>query len=177
MPLFAAATAALWLLDRPGRPPRWKLASLCGVTAAGLGLLLSQPFGWLWFRQHPFDAHPTETLLLVSPSNEPSFPSDHAVAAFAIAFAVACFGRRIGALFLAGATMVALARVFVGLHYPGDIAGGALLGLISAGVVLPLTQRPLRPIIALASRLTDPLALQIWRAFDWAAARRHSPRP
>ena len=73
--------------------------------------------------------------------------------------------------------MVALARVFVGLHYPGDIAGGALLGLISAALVVLLAERPLRPIIALASRLTDPLALQIWRAFDLAAARRHSPRP
>ena len=62
-------------------------------------------------------------------------------------------------------------------HYPGDIAGGALLGLISAALVVLLAERPLRPIIALASRLTDPLALQIWRAFDWAAARRHSPRP
>ena len=177
MPLFAAATAVLWFFDRPGSLPRWKLASLCGVTAAGLGLLLSQPIGWLWFRQRPFDAHPTETLLLLSPSNEPSFPSDHAVAAFAIAFAVAFFGRRMAALFLAGATMVALARVFVGLHYPGDIAGGALLGLVSAALVVLLAERPLRPIIALASRLTDPVALQIWRAFDWAAARRHSPRP
>ncbi len=38
-------------------------------------------------RKHPFQAHPSQTLLLASPSQEPSFPSDHAVAAFAIAIA------------------------------------------------------------------------------------------
>jgi membrane-associated phospholipid phosphatase len=39
---------------------------------------------------------PTETVLLVPGSSEPSFPSDHATAAFAIAFSVLLVGRRLG---------------------------------------------------------------------------------
>ncbi len=176
VPLFAAAAFGLWFLDRPGPPAKWRLACLSGLAAAGLGLLLAQPIGWVWFRERPYDAHPGETLLLVPASNEPSFPSDHAVAAFAIAFAVAMFGRRMGALFLAGATMVALARVFVGLHYPGDIAGGMLIGLAAAVVVRAVPRRMLLPLVRVVSRFTDPVATMLWRAFDRAAARLYPRR-
>ena len=176
VPLFAVALAALWFLDRPGRPPRWKLACLAGATAAGLGLLVSQPIGWLWFRERPFAAHPDATLLLAAPSPDPSFPSDHAVAAFGIAFAVAFCGRRMGALFLAGATLVALSRVFVGLHYPGDIAAGMLLGLACAFGVMRFGRRPLLVIVAFLSRLTDPLMSSAWDARDRVVARRRAVR-
>src|SRR4029079_11869578 len=117
---------------------RWKIAALAGMTAAGLGLVMSQVITQFWQRPRPFVAHPHETILLVAPSAEPSFPSDHAVAAFAIAFAVAFVGRRMGAAFLAGATLIAVSRVIAGLHYPGDILGGAAIGLVSAAIVFSL---------------------------------------
>jgi undecaprenyl-diphosphatase len=176
VPVVLVAVIGLWFLDRPDRPPRWRLAALSGVTAAGLGLLLAQPIGWVWFRERPFAAHPADTILLVPPSNEPSFPSDHAVAAFAIAFAVAFAGRRMGALFLAGATMIALARVVVGLHYPGDVAAGALLGLVSAVIVVKIARRPLLAIVSAASRATDPVARPLWQAYHRQLARRRSAR-
>jgi hypothetical protein len=78
--------------------------------------------------------HGSETFFVLPPS----FPSDHAVAAFAIAFVVAVIGRRMGALFLAGASVLALARVVAGIHYPGDVLGGAVIGLVSALLVLRL---------------------------------------
>jgi len=108
-------------------------------------------------RKHPFQAHPSQTLLLASPSQGPSFPSDHAVAAFAIAFSVALVrGRRAGVFFLAAASVV-ITRVFVGLHYPGDIAGGALIGLIAALAVFSPGPNRWSPVVATLSRLTDPL--------------------
>ncbi len=126
----------------------------------------------LWQRPRPFVAHPHETILLVAPSKEPSFPSDHAVAAFAIAFTVAFVGRRMGALFLAGASLVALARVVAGLHYPGDVVGGAAIGLVSALVVFWAASDRLPPVVRVLSRLTDPLASPAWRALDRAKERR-----
>ena len=103
-------------------------------------------------------------MLLVSPSHEPSFPSDHAVAAFAIAFTVALVGgKRVGALFLAGASLVGITRVFVGLHYPGDIAGGALVGLVAALIVFFVGRGHWTRLVALLSRLTDPLVEPVWR--------------
>lgn len=134
---------------------------------------MSQVITHLWARERPFVAHPRDTLLLTPPSPEASFPSDHTVAAFAIAFSVAFVGgRRAGAFFLAGASVVALTRVFVGLHYPGDIAGGALIGLGSALVVFFTTRGRWIPIVRALSRLTDPIAVPVWRARDAFQARR-----
>jgi undecaprenyl-diphosphatase len=167
VPLFALATASLWFWDRPGPWYRWKIACVSGLVSAGFGLLLSQAISHLWLRERPFVAHPSETVLLARPSYEPSFPSDHAVAAFAIAFSVALIGgRRVGALFLAGASLVALTRVFVGLHYPGDVAGGALVGLVAAVIVFFAGGGRWSPIVALVSAITDPLVTPAWRAFD-----------
>lgn len=176
VPFVLLAVAGLWFLDRPGSEARWRLGALAGVTAAGLGLLLAQLIGWVWFRERPYVAHPNETLLLAPPSPDPSFPSDHAVAAFAIAFAVACAGRRMGAVFLALATMVALSRVYVGLHYPGDVAAGALLGLVAAAVVVRFARRPMLAVITIVSRLTDPFARPLWHGYDRLVARWQSAR-
>jgi undecaprenyl-diphosphatase len=142
------------------------------MTAAAVGLLISQVITHFWQRPRPFVAHPHETILLVAPSNEPSFPSDHAVAAFAIAFVVAVIGRRMGALFLAGASVLALARVVAGIHYPGDVLGGAVIGLVSALLVLRLGSGYFPGLIRLLSRISDPLVTPGWRALDRAKARR-----
>ena len=172
VPLFATATIGLWFLDRPGPWYRWKIAALAGMTAAGLGLVISQAITQFWQRPRPFVAHPHDTLLLVAPSSEPSFPSDHAVAAFAVAFAVAFVGRRMGAAFLAAATLIAVTRVIAGLHYPGDILGGAAIGLLSAALVYWLAGGYLAPVVRAVSKVTDPLVAPAWRAFDRAKDRR-----
>jgi undecaprenyl-diphosphatase len=173
VPLFALATVSLWFFDRPGPWYRWKVACISGLASAGLGLLLSQAITHVWVRERPFVSHPTQTLLLAPPSSEPSFPSDHAVAAFAIAFSVALVGgRRVGALFLAGASLVAITRVLVGLHYPGDIAAGALIGLLSAFVVFFVGGDRWSRVVALLSAVTDPLVAPAWRAFDAHKRRR-----
>jgi undecaprenyl-diphosphatase len=175
VPVFAVATFALWFLDRPGHWYRWKIACLSGLTAAGLGLLVGQVVSHLWVRDRPFVAHPSQTLLLVAPSHEPSFPSDHAIAAFAIAVSVALVGGRLaGSLFLTAATVVAISRVFVGLHYPGDVLGGAVIGAASAIVVFFLAGGRWAPIAGLASRVTDPLVAPTWKALDGYKARRRA---
>jgi undecaprenyl-diphosphatase len=142
------------------------------MAAAGLGLFMSQVISHFWQRPRPFMAHPHETILLVAQSHEPSFPSDHAVAAFAIAFAVAFVGRRMGAFFLAGATLIAVTRVIAGLHYPGDVLGGAAIGLVAAAIVMRVGGDYLTPVVRVLSRITDPIAAPAWRALDRAKDRR-----
>jgi undecaprenyl-diphosphatase len=174
-PLFALAALGVWLLDQPRARYRWKIACLSGLVSAGLGLLLSQVVSHLWDRPRPFIAHPAQTLLLAPPSHEPSFPSDHAVAAFAIAFSVLfVMGRRAGVVFLAGAVAVSVTRIFVGLHYPGDVAGGALVGMVAAGVVFYAGRGRWEVLVGPLSRVSDPLVAPAWRAAEGFAARRRA---
>ena len=69
---------------------------------------------------------------------ERSFPSTHAVAAFALAFVLARRFPRFKSVFYAGAALVALSRILLRKHYPSDVLTGAALGLATgaAGVLL-----------------------------------------
>ena len=170
VPLFALAVCALWFFARPGGSARLKNAAASALLAAGLGMLINQAIGQLWFRERPFAAHPHDTLLLTHRSADPSFPSDHATAAFAIAFAVFFFSRRLGSVFLAAATAIGVSRVLLGLHYPGDIAAGALIGLVSALLVTTLGRPYVETGVRWLSRLSDPVVAGATRRI--AAARR-----
>jgi undecaprenyl-diphosphatase len=106
-----------------------------GVAVAGFSALLAfgiaHVIGSLWDRPRPYEAHPGAHLFL-SVSPDPSFPSDHATAAFALAVAVFLYHRRAGWLMLGMAALLSVARVACGTHYPSDVIGGALLGTLAA---------------------------------------------
>ena len=63
-----------------------------------------------------------------------SFPSGHAVTAFAMATAIAFIAPRLGWPLLIVACAVGLSRVAIGSHYPSDVVAGAALGVASAVV-------------------------------------------
>jgi undecaprenyl-diphosphatase len=73
-----------------------------------------------------------------------SFPSDHATAAFGVALAVAAFlSLGWGVVLFVVALAIGFARIYDGIHYPLDIAGGLLAAVIGVGVVL-LVERGIR---------------------------------
>jgi undecaprenyl-diphosphatase len=75
-----------------------------------------------------------------------SFPSGHVIFFFALATAVYRYDRRLGRWFFAGATLMGLARVAGGIHWPGDVIGGALLGMLIGWCTIqwvPAFRRPL----------------------------------
>jgi undecaprenyl-diphosphatase len=85
-------------------------------------------------RVRPY-AYPEVAHQLIAGLSDPSFPSGHAAVSFAIAGAVWYRSPFLGVLFFIGAVLVAIGRVYVGVHYPADVVGGALLGVVSAVVV------------------------------------------
>jgi len=170
VPLFALAVCALWFFARPGGSPRLKIATASALASAGLGLLVNQAIATFWFRERPFAAHPGGTVLLAHRSTDPSFPSDHATAAFAIAFAVLFFSRPLGAVFLVAATAIGASRVLLGLHYPSDVAAGAVIGLAAAILVTTLGRPYVETVVRWLSRLSDPVVDRTTRRI--AAARR-----
>ncbi len=65
-----------------------------------------------------------------------TFPSGHTQTAFSAAVLIILMFRRHAAWWIAWAAMVALSRVYLGVHFPLDITAGAIIGsLISAAVV------------------------------------------
>lgn len=74
--------------------------------------------------------------LLVACGKSYSFPSSHAATSFAIASIIGHLYRRgaIPAFLLA--TLVAFSRIHVGVHYPSDVLGGAVLGGVTGGGIL-----------------------------------------
>ena len=162
VPLYALATVGLWFLARPYGPVRWKLASASAVVAAGVALLANQAISHLWERPRPFTAHAALTHVLGARTTDPSFPSDHAAAAFAIAFAVLAFSRRAGAVFLAVAALVGLSRIALGMHYPSDVLAGLLVGLAAAALVTRAGRPWIDRLVMLVSRVSDPLLRPVW---------------
>ncbi len=63
-----------------------------------------------------------------------SFPSGHAASAFAFAEGVSAAAPALGAPIRLAAVAVGYSRVHVGVHYPGDVVAGALIG-ITAGEI------------------------------------------
>jgi len=170
VPLYALATVALWFASRPPGSSRWRLASVSALVAAAVALVANQAIAHVWDRPRPFASHEAATYLLSAPSPDPSFPSDHAAAAFAIAFCVLAFSRWAGLGFLAAATLIGLTRIALGLHYPSDVLAGMLVGWTAAQLVVHLGRPLIERVAEIVGRLTDPFVAPAWRrAAGWAS--------
>ena len=121
VPLLVLAVAAQWWRRTDRRHTRHVLVA-AGLSFL-LGLALNQLILLFVHRVRPYDGGITQ--LLIEPSRDYSFPSDHATAAFAIAAAFLLHGmRRSGLGFLAAAVLVTVSRVYVGTHYASDVWAG-----------------------------------------------------
>jgi membrane-associated phospholipid phosphatase len=72
-----------------------------------------------------------------------SFPSGHSAAAFAFATGVAHVSHLAAVPLYGMGTVVAYSRVHTGVHYPGDVIAGSLLGVVLAQATANLTDRML----------------------------------
>jgi undecaprenyl-diphosphatase len=158
--LFGVLAVGLWLLSPPG-DTRWKRACTGGLSAAALGLLVNQVISHAWARPRPYEAHHSIVPLL-TPSTDPSFPSDHATAALAIAFGVFFVSRRAGWFFLAFAGLVSASRVLAGMHHPTDVLASLVVAVAAGFLTARLAMGPvLVPLIRLVSRVTDPVLARV----------------
>lgn len=107
----------------------WPMVVQVAGAAVLSRLVIANVIRLLWRQPRPFVEH--DVNLLLSPSSSSSFPSGHASLYFALAAVVYLHHRRAGIAFLAASFVMGLARVFSGVHWPSDIASGALVGILS----------------------------------------------
>lgn len=107
----------------------WRMAVTAIVAAIFSRLVLVEFIRIFIGRSRPFLQDYTHILL--THSSLASFPSGHASVFFAVSAAVFFFNRGAGIVFFSASCIMGLARIFVGLHWPGDILTGMLLGIFS----------------------------------------------
>src|SRR5262245_2400273 len=150
-PLIAALGA---VFDRPWRRllPWAGAAAASAVAAAGLAvMLLKEPFD----RARPPLADSSIDAVGVLPSSA-SFPSGHAATAFAAAVAVGIVHPKLRRPLLSLAALVAVSRVYLGVHFLSDVLVGSLLGA-AIGAVAGTVVRAVAPAPTAPLPSPDPL--------------------
>ena len=126
--LWFAIAAALFAFG--GR--RGRRAAVTGAVAVGLNsLIVNQPLKRVGRRHRPDRARGEDAFVErhVNMPTSTSFPSGHSASAFAFAQAVSAWYPGAGFPLRALATTVAYSRVHSGVHYPGDVLAGSLIGM------------------------------------------------
>jgi len=115
-----------------GKDKNRKMVLVTSISLA-VSLTISKVIGHLWYQSRPFVDH--DVTQLIAHTASASFPSNHATIAFVTAFSIWLFRKNEGLLWLVLAAGIAFSRVWVGVHYPLDILGGMVLGIVSALVI------------------------------------------
>ncbi len=93
-------------------------------------------------RTRPYDINTAISLLVRKPSDY-SFPSGHTAASFAAVTALFFAKEKYWYLTLVLAILIALSRMYLYVHYPTDILGGVLVGIICGITAYLLTRKKL----------------------------------
>jgi undecaprenyl-diphosphatase len=119
----------LWVGKRSMRQPLI-IAFIAFVVAA----LIAKLAGLLFSHMQPFVELP-DVFQLIDKKVGNAFPSDHTAAAFAVCVTLFLGSKsKWRALYIVLATMMGIARIWVGVHYPVDVIVGAFIGTLIAFV-------------------------------------------
>ncbi len=122
-PLWAAVGLCVMLLGGP----QGRLSLMAGGLAVVLSVIVFKLLKHRIGRPRPFESW-EQLPCLLAPPDKFSFPSGHTMTAFAIYGAFSVLLPGVALLILPAAVLIALSRIFLGVHYPSDVLAGGLLG-------------------------------------------------
>ncbi|MGI9861251.1 undecaprenyl-diphosphatase [Moorella naiadis] len=134
-----------WFAGRGEKSGEERLLVLKAAATASLALVINLVIGTCYYRPRPFVHNHVKLLIPHAPDS--SFPSDHAALAWALTWSARSKGLHYGLMVLS--LVIMIARVYVGVHYPADVIGGAVVGIVASIIVAYLWPR----IVPVARRL------------------------
>jgi len=126
-PVYAIIGLLLYLFEAPAATA----FLLTGLIAYGLEVPLYLILKKAIKRDRPADKLDCYRAW-ITPSDKFSFPSGHTAAGFVFACLMMEFYGLIAIPFFIWASLIGVSRVLLGVHYPSDIAAGAVLGITCA---------------------------------------------
>lgn len=121
---------------------KWQLLFVVAVSGIIARFGVTELIRFFYHRPRPFVDLPIHQLLT---SNEWSFPSGHAAFFFAFSTAVYLYNKKWGISFFVATILMTVSRVIAGIHYPSDILGGAVIGILVAYATFYLARRLTTP--------------------------------
>jgi undecaprenyl-diphosphatase len=137
---IAGTAGALWGFLAAGAflLTGWRLSHLLVPWAAvALSWILAEGAKYLFNRARPF-IEDTEVAPLIKTPSSSSFPSGHSATAAAGAITLSAVYPAFAPTLLLSGFLVALSRVYLGVHFPFDVLAGAAIGALTAGAVLAM---------------------------------------
>jgi len=150
MLLIPVYLIGLWLTGTG----RNRLTAIALALALVIALIMSSAVGLVYFRPRPFMIGLGSALIEHRPNS--SFPSNHCLA-FATCAAILFFLRRKGAAWVAVglAVLMGWSRIYLGVHYPLDMVGSAVVAVLASIASLWVMDRYGAQLLALAQRTQD----------------------
>jgi len=122
------STAILLLLFLPMSLKSWGIVCMLSLIISHIPVAISKK---MYPRKRPYLSLP-DTNIGKNPLQDHSFPSGHTTAVFSIVTPLILLNPFTGLFLLVAALLVALSRMYLGLHYPSDVLAGMILGISSS---------------------------------------------